>query len=278
MGSLIAVTGSTGYVGGAVTRLLRDGGARLRLVVRDPARAPTGAGEVVRAPFGDRTAATDALSGAEVLFMVSASESRDRLDQHWTFVDAAASAGVRHVVYTSFLGAAADATFTFARDHWATEEQLRASGMTWTFLRDSFYLDFLPMMAGEDGVIRGPAGDGRVAAVARDDVARSAAAVLQDPTAHTGVTYDLTGPEAMSLAQVAATITDVTGRSTRYEEETVEQAYASRAEYGVEDWQVDGWVSTYTAIAAGEVDVVSGDVERLTGNAPVSLAELLRQE
>ena len=94
--------------------------------------------------------------------MVSAAESADRLDQHRTFIDAAAEAGVRHIVYTSFLGAAPDATFTLARDHWVTEEHIRASGLAFTFLRDSFYLDFLPALAGEDGVIRGPAGDGLV--------------------------------------------------------------------------------------------------------------------
>jgi uncharacterized protein YbjT (DUF2867 family) len=111
------------------------------------------------AGYGDRDAAAAALHGVDVLFMVSASESADRREQHRTFVDAAAAAGVRHVVYTSFLGAAPDATFTLARDHWATEEHLRASGMAFTFLRDSLYLDFLPALAGPDGVIRGPAGD-----------------------------------------------------------------------------------------------------------------------
>jgi len=160
---LIAITGATGHIGRIVTDLLSSAGARTRLVVRDPNRAPTGSADVKQATYGDREAATTALQGADVLFMVSAAESADRLEQHRTFIDAAAAAGVRHVVYTSFLGAAPDATFTLARDHWATEEHLRASGMRWTFLRDSFYLDFLPTLAGDDGVIRGPAGDGSVA-------------------------------------------------------------------------------------------------------------------
>ena len=95
-------------------------------------------------------------------------------------MDAAAEAGVRHVVYTSFHGAAADSTFTLGRDHFNTEEHIRAPAIGSTCLRDNFYLDFLPEMAGEDGVIRGPAGDGLVAAVSRDDVAACAAAVLAD--------------------------------------------------------------------------------------------------
>lgn len=165
--------------------------------------------------------------------------------------------------------------FTLARDHWATEQHLRDSGMAWTFLRDSFYLDFLPDLAGADGVIRGPADDGRVAAVARADVARCAAAVLTNPGRHAGATHELTGPAALSLAEAARTISEVTGRGTRYLAETVEQAYASRSHYGAPEWQLDAWVSTYLAIAAGELAAVTDTVERLTGRAPVGLAELL---
>ena len=138
--------------------------------------------------------------------MVSGAEAADRLDQHRRFVDAAADAGVQHVVYTSFHGAAPDCTFTLGRDHYATEQHLRASGMSWTFLRDNFYLDVFPYFVGEDGVLRGPGGNGRVAAVARADVARVALAVLADPDAHRGATYDLTGPEALTLAEIGETI------------------------------------------------------------------------
>jgi len=274
---LIAITGATGHIGRIVTDRLTSSGARTRLVVREPNRAPTGSTDVRQATYGDRDAAVRALQGADVLFMVSAAESAVRLDQHRTFVDAAATAGVRHVVYTSFLGAAPDATFTLARDHWATEEHLRASGMRWTFLRDSFYLDFLPTLAGDDGVIRGPAGGGRVGAVARSDVARSAAAVLAEPDVHAGRIYDLTGPEALSLAEVARTITEITGRATTYQVETIEEAYASREPYGVPDWQLDAWVSTYTTIADGGLALVTDAVEHLTGTPPLTLTDLLKQ-
>lgn len=274
---LIAITGATGHIGRTVTDLLTAAGARTRLVVRDPRRVTTESADVKQAAYGDREAAISALRGADVLFMVSAAESADRLEQHRTFIDAAVAAGVRHVVYTSFLGAAPDATFTLARDHWATEEHLRASGMRWTFLRDSFYLDFLPSLAGNDGVIRGPAGDGQVGSVARVDVARSAAAVLAEPDAHAGHTYDLTGPHALTLAQVARTITELTGRATTYQQETIEQAYASRRPSGVPNWQLDAWVSTYTAIAAGDLALVTDTVERLTGAAPLNLTELLTE-
>jgi uncharacterized protein YbjT (DUF2867 family) len=175
----------------------------------------------------------------------------------------------------SFFGAAPDATFTLARDHAATEEHLRGSGLAWTFLRDNLYLEFMDHMVGDDGVIRGPAGDGRAAVVSHDDIARVAVAVLLDPVSHAGATYDLTGPESLTFAEMAETITEVTGREVRFHDETLEEAYASRAVYGAPDWQVDAWVSTYSAVAAGEFDGVSGDVERLTGRRPISLRQHL---
>nr|WP_151082780.1 NAD(P)H-binding protein [Nocardioides cynanchi] len=272
----LAVTGATGAVGGLVARLLADRGIEQRLLVRDPARAPALDGAVTAVcEYADPDAARAALEGVTTLLMVSASESADRLDQHRAFVDAAAAAGVAHVVYTSFAGAAADCTFTLGRDHYATEQHLRASGMRHTFLRDNFYLDFLPLMVGEDGVIRGPAGRGRVAAVARADVARVAAAVLTDPGSHRDTTYTLTGPEALTLADAARTIHEVTGRDVTFHDETVEEAYASRRRWDAPPWQYDAWVSTYTAIRAGEVEDVFDDVQAVTGRRPVSLRELL---
>lgn len=276
----VAVTGSTGLLGGRVARRLATAGLAQRLLVRDPARAPRLPGaEVVRAEFATGAGALDelraALHGADVVLMVSASETLDRIDRHRAFIDAAVAARVGHLVYTSFYGAAAEATFTLARDHWATEEHLKRSGLPYTILRDSLYLDFLPAMVGEDGVIRGPAGDGRAAAVAQDDIADVAVAVLRDPAAHTGTTYDLTGPEALTLAEAAQIISEVTGRAVTYHPETIDEAYASRARYGAPRWQVDAWVSTYTAMAAGELAGVSDAVATITGHPAMSLAELL---
>jgi NAD(P)H dehydrogenase (quinone) len=273
----LAVTGSTGAVGGVVARELAARGVPQRLLVRSPDRAPSlDRAAVAVCSYGDSTAARVALDGVTTLLMVSAAENADRLAEHRTFVDAASDAGVRHVVYTSFAGAAPDCTFTLGRDHWATEEHIRARGLTYTFLRDNFYLDFLPEMTGEDGVIRGPAGDGRMAGVARADVARSAVAVLLDPPAHADTTYTMTGPEALTMAEAAAILSEETGRDVSFHDETIEEAYASRRRWDAPQWQYDAWVSTYTAIKAAEVAEVTDDVRRLSGRAPLGLRDLLR--
>jgi uncharacterized protein YbjT (DUF2867 family) len=259
-----------------VAHRLADAGVAQRLIVRDPTRAPRlDAADVVQAEYGDGAAARRALDGVTTLFMVSGAEAPDRVDRHRTFVDAAVAAGVEHLVYVSFYGAAPGATFTLARHHWATEEHIKAAGLRWTFLRDNLYMDFVPALVDADGTLRGPAGDGRVAAVAQDDIADVAAAVLGRPSAHEGTTYDLTGPEALSLAEVAEALSRATGRAVSYISETVGEAYASRAKYGAPDWQVDSWVSTYTAIAAGELSGVSDVVDRIAGHAPTSLDALL---
>jgi uncharacterized protein YbjT (DUF2867 family) len=261
-----------------VARQLSEVGQAQRLLVRDAGRAPEleGAAPLVFS-YADAVLSATALAGVRVLLMVSAAEAEDRLQQHYSFIDAAAAAGVQHVVYTSFYGAAPDSVFTLGRDHYATEARIRASGMDFTFLRDNFYLDFLPLLTGEGGVIRGPAGNGVVSAVAREDIARCAVAVLRDPALHVGTTYNLTGPEEITLARAAEVLTAGTGRSITYHPETVEEAYASRASYGAPPWQVDAWVSTYTAIAAGELAGLSPDVHGLTGRDPLSLAEFLAQ-
>ncbi len=272
----LAVTGVTGAVGGLVARALADVGVPLRLLARTPSRVPALPGCVVLpSSYGDGEPSVAALRGVDTLLMVSAAEHEDRLGQHRAFVRAAAEAGVSHVVYTSFAAAAEDAVFTLGRDHWATERAIVDAGLAHTFLRDSFYLDFLPETVGQDGVIRGPAGDGRVAAVARADVARVATAVLLDPGSHRDASYELTGPEALSFADVAEQVSAAQGRPVTYYPETLEEAYASRAPYGAPPWMVEAWVSTYTAIATGQLAQVTDHVERVTGRAPLSLRQLL---
>ncbi len=275
----IAVSGATGHLGGRVARRLAASGTQQRLLVRDPARAPQLPGaEVAQATYADTGAVGRSLSGVATVLMVSASETADRVDQHYAFIDAAAAVGVQHLVYVSFFGAAPEATFTLARDHWATEEHIRASSLPFTFLRDNLYADFLPSMVGPDGVLRGPAGQGRAAVVAQDDIADVATAVLRDPGPHAGATHNLTGPQALTLDDVAAALATVTGKAVSYHPETVEEAYRSRASYGAPQWQVDAWVSTYTAFAAGELDGVDDAVPRLTGHSATSLGDLLRSQ
>lgn len=280
MGALIAVTGATGAVGSRVARGLAERGARQRLVVRDAARAPQLEDAEVRAVAGgyaDGEGMRAALAGADTLLLIPAAEALDRIAQHTTAVDAAVAAGVRRIVYLSFVDATPDSTFTLGRDHWATEEHIRASGVPFTFPRMNLYMDFIPSMVGADGVIRGPAGDGRLAAILRDDVAAAIVALLTSD-GHDGASYDLTGREAFTLGEAAALMSELTGKAIAFEDETEAQAYASRAGFGAPDWEVRGWVTSYQAIADGSLAAVSPAVRELTGRDPMTLAEYLRAQ
>ena len=275
---MIAVTGATGLLGGRVAALLSQRGVPIRMIVRDPARAPAlpGAEVAIAAGYHDTDEMAAALRGAQTLLLVSGRESPTRLEEHKSAVDAAARARVQRIVYTSFANASADTAFILGRQHYHTEEHIRASGLQFTFQRDNFYLDFVPFFTNAEGVIAAPAGDGAAAFVARDDVADVAAAVLTEP-GHEDKIYPLTGREALTLDRAAALLSDAIGHEIGYRPETIEQAYASRADYGAPDWEVDGWVTSYVAIARGEMDEVTDWVERLAGHPPIELRDLLER-
>jgi uncharacterized protein YbjT (DUF2867 family) len=288
MTRLIAVTGATGALGSRVARRVAgaaaDAGARVRLVVRDPARAPQLPGtEVTAFPGGyaDGPGFTEALRGVHTLYLVSAAEAEDRLEQHRTAVRAAAEAGVARIVYTSFLGASPDAVFTLVRQHWATEQAIAGTGVRHTFLRHSMYADFVPFFAvreGDRAVIAAPAGEGRTGFVSRDDCADVGAAVLLDDSGRfDGQVLDVTGPEALTMAGAAAVLAEVTGRPAEFRDQTLEEAWATRRPSGHPDWEVEGWVTSYLAVRDGELATVSDVVERVTGHPPLTVAEHLRR-
>ena len=288
MTRVIAVTGATGALGSRVAERVAAGAAgadaRLRLVVRDAARAPELPGaEVTEFPGGyaDGQGFAAALDGVHTLYLVSAAEAEDRLQQHLTAVRAAAAAGVQRIVYTSFVGAGEpDPVFTLVRHHGATERAIAETGVRFTALRHSMYADFVPFFAvreGDGAVIAAPAGEGRASFVSRDDCADVGAAVLLDDSGtFDGQALDVTGPEALSLAEAAAVLTEVTGLPARFEDQTVEQAWATRRPSGHPDWEVEGWVTSYLAIAAGELATVSDVVPRVTGHPARTVAEHLR--
>jgi len=285
MTRVIGVTGATGALGRRVVdRLAAAGAAPLRLVVRDADRAPQVPGaEVVTNPGGysDPAGLQAALTGVDTLYLVSAAEAENRLEQHFAAVDAAVAAGVRRIVYTSFLGASPDAVFTLVRQHAATEDRIRASGVRHTFLRHSMYADFVPFFATpEDGgaVIAAPAGDGRTSFVSRDDLADVAvAALLRQDTDLDGQALEVTGPEALTMTEAADVLSEVIGRPVTYRDQTVEEAWATRRPSGHPDWEIEGWVTSYLAIAAGELATVTDVVPALTGHPAVSVAEHLRR-
>src|SRR3954471_639895 len=233
MTRVIAVTGATGALGARVADRVLAGAAAedatVRLVVRDATRAPRLPGAAVTefaGGYADGEGFRDALAGAHTLYLVSAAEAKDRLQQHLTAVGAAAAAGVQRIVYTSFVGAGRpDPVFTLVGHHHATEQAIAATGLRWTALRHSMYADFVPFFAvpeGNGAVIAAPAGNGRASFVSRDDCAAvDAAVVLDDSGAFDGQALDVTGPEALSMDDAATVLAEILGRPVEYRDQTV---------------------------------------------------------
>jgi len=268
----ILVTGANGHVGGRIAQLLVARGASVRRLARDPARAPVLDGAaVVAGDYAVPDTLTAAMRGVDTVFLTSASgPPMRRAALHGNVIDAAVRAGVGRVVYLSFQSASATSPFPYSADHLLTEAHLKQSGLAFTILRDSFYLDLLPDLIDETGTIRGPAGDGKVAWVAREDVSRTAAAVLVED-GHAGRTYDVTGPEAFGLAEAAARLSAVTGREIHYVNETPEAGRAWRAASGAADWEIEVWVGSYMAMASDELAACAPTVLQLTGRDPYTL-------
>jgi NAD(P)H dehydrogenase (quinone) len=274
---LLAVTQAAGALGRRVAAGLARLGVAQRLIVGDRERAPRLAGvEVTEASYHDTDGMRRALTGAQTLFLVSAEESPDYMEQHVAAVDAAVDAGVERIVFVSALSAAANATFKSARDDFHTEEHARTTGLPCTFLRPSLYFDLLPDLCSANGVMANGARDGRVACVSHDDVADVALVVLTEDD-HDGRTYDVTGPVAQSMAEIAQELARATGRPVSYSARTPEEEGSSLSGSGAADWQIETAVSRSAAIAAGEMDVVSDTVARLTGHDSQTFSDYLRQ-
>jgi uncharacterized protein YbjT (DUF2867 family) len=192
--------------------------------------------------------------------------------QHRNAFEAAARARVQHIVYLSLQGAGEDSKYPFSRDHFLSEQFLALTGVPHILLRDSFYID---MFLNEDkfdaaGIVRGPAGRGRGAFVSREDVARTAAAVLRT---HPEGTYDVTGPEALTLTDIAARLSALTGRQLRFEDEPADTMRVRLRSRSLEPWQIELSTGWFEAIAAGELQDVSDTVRRFTGTEPMNIEE-----
>ncbi|MFJ5206553.1 SDR family oxidoreductase [Streptomyces nigra] len=282
---MIIVTGATGKLGRRVVeRLLeRVPADRVGVSVRDPGKAQDLADRGVRVrqgDFDDPASLVHAFEGAEQLLLVSLDRAgEDCVAGHRIAVDAAVKADVGRILYTSQMGAAHDSRFQPCRDHAATEDLLRATGLPWTALRNGFYassaLQFLEA-ARRTGDIALPA-DGPVAWTGHDDLAEATAAILTGEARFDGPTPPLTGAAALDLDTIAEIASRVTGRPfTR----TVVPDDAYREQilaHGAPSHLADLLLSIFAAARNGEFTAVDPTLAGLIGRAPVPFEALLER-
>jgi len=210
----------------------------------------------VSGDYGNVESLDRAFTGVSSAFIVSGyAEPGKRAKLHRNAFHAAQRAGVRYLIYLSTLGASPESRFPMSRDHYESEQFLKATGMPHTILRDSFYSELAVQMFNEEGVMKGPGGQGKVSWVGREEIAEAAAKLLASDKPLLG-TFQMTGPSALSLSETAALLSSLRQRTLRYEDEPVDAAKKWRSKLGVPAWEVDTWVGSYEAIAAGEFETV----------------------
>jgi len=293
--SRIAVTGASGRYGRLATaKLIAQGRARdLILITRTPPKLADCAQAGCEVRYGDfdkPATLRAAVSGADKLLLISGTRVGARVRQHQAAVDAAAVAGVRHIVYTSFVNVDPANPAIVANDHRETESLVRASGLAFTFLRDAHYADAMILSAGPGFIASGvwltSTHGGREAMVWREDCVDCAVAVLTQD-GHENRTYPITGPNRENFAEVAAMLGDVTGRPIRVIETDDAGMYAHFDALGiprkpVDDqtvagipWNSDDMVSFERSIREGFLDICTDDVQRLTGRRARSVRALI---
>ncbi len=285
----INVMAATGQLGRKVVEALLDQGAAPGEVIAS-ARTPTKADDLAargvtvrRADYEDRDTMRAAFAGTDVLALIpSTAPVEPRILQHHDALEAAREAGVQRVVFSSLSTAAFPASrFLVTPFLLYAESRLRLSGLDWTILRNGMYLDpiagWTPELV-EMGQLPYPVKQGRTAYICRDDLARATAAACLN-SEHAGQIYELTGPEALSMPDLAAAVTRASGHRVRFDSVT-EDAYAEVCRQGneyVPEYLIDILISLYRAVDNHEFETVTDHVERLTGTPPEAAEDYLRR-
>lgn len=286
--SKILITGATGQFGKAsVEFLLKKGSSQneISVLVRDENKASDLKEKgvtVVIGDYNDYHSLLNAFHGIDTLLFVSSNDMVKRIAQHKNVVNAAKETGVKHVIYTSAMhdSKVEKSAIAFVHDvHLKTEKWLKESGLSYTFLRNVLYMDLIPFYIGdkvlETNTIYFPAGNGKAAVALRSDIAEAAANILTTG-GHSGRSYNIANVEAYSYQDVAAIISEITGKTINYYSPTPEEYSKTLVKAGVPSEYIGFLAGFALAQARGEFDVTSNDLEKLLGRKPTTLKTYLK--
>ena len=285
---MIFISGATGQLGTAVINALLERGTPPAQIVAGSRKPEAAAAFATRgiqvrtADYADPASLVAAYQGIEVLYLVSGDAPIEiRSAQHRNAIAAAVKAGVKRVVYTSFVDTAEDSPFGFARIHADTERALAKSGLETTILRHGVYADILPAFVNgfaERGAIASPNAQGKAAFIARADLAAAAAVVLS-AREHAGKTYTLTGPSALNMAGIAALLAARSGKPVAYQVMPAADYAAMLVQAtGMPDWLAEALAGMFVAMDRGGYDHQSGDFARLLGRDALPVEAVLAEQ
>jgi uncharacterized protein YbjT (DUF2867 family) len=276
---MIIVTGATGNIGAPLVKELVASGQHVRAFVTDPAKAKQKLGdqvELAKGNLADPTSLDAAMKGATKVFLLAPPGPDLPFDGN--VVAAAKKAGVGHLVKLSVAGAQYDAT-AFGKWHRAGEKKVEASGIPWTFLRPVGFMDNAFMWAAtvkSQGVIYQPMGDGKMACIDVRDIAAVAAKCLTT-SGHANQAYDLTGPEALSMADQAKQLGDAIGKPVKYVDVPDSAAKEGMVAGGFPAIMADAMLEFTGMVRAGQAAMVSDAVKKITGTPGRTFAAWCRE-
>lgn len=267
----IAITGATGQLGRLViqTLLTKTAAENIVALVRDEQKAQDLKNQGIELRhfnYDQAETLVPALIGIDKLLLISANEIGRRTPQHKAIIDAAKQANVQYIAYTSLLNADTN-PLGLAQEHRETEQFIRESGLSFTFLRNNWYSEnYLANVqhTAESGVLYGSAADGKISSASRQDYAEAAAHVLST-AGHENKTYELAGSESYTLTNLAAYIAQAANKPVIYQNISAEDYYRALNDAGLPSALIDVIVDADIHAAQGAMYSQSHDLEHLIG-------------
>lgn len=282
---MILITGATGQLGGIVVEnvLKKIPANQVAVLVRDENKAADLKAKGLESRVGsyhDAASLAAAMSGIDKVLLISSNDFNDRLGQHKNVIDAAKNAGVKHILYTgvTMKNINASPLKPLLADHYQTEDYIKESGLTYTFLQNSLYFEVVPMFVGANVLETGiffPAGEGKVAFAARQDLGEATATILTTE-GHENKTYNLTGTTASSFADVSATLSEITGKTVAYTSPEPAAFEAMLKQFGLPEGIVLMSVLFAAGIQNGDFDLPSSTLEQFLGRKTTDLKTFLK--
>lgn len=277
---MILITGATGTSGVPIVKALVDRAKRVRVLTRDVAKAATLFGEdveITRGDLSDPQSIEAAMEDVERA-LLNSSPAPNLVDLQSGFIEAARNAGVKHIVKFSAAGADAKSTSTFLKLHGEVEDKLRSSGLKWTMLRPTFFMQNFFAMAGmiKAGTIYQPAGEGRAPYVDVRDIAAVAAVTLAEP-GHEGKVYEITGPQSLTYHDIAQMFTNLTDHHVTYQNVTFEDAKKAMTQMGISEWLANGINELSQGLQEGIFANVTKIVREVGKKEPTTLVQFIQE-
>ena len=277
---MILLSGATGRVGVAASRILDEANIPFRVLVRDADKFTFKKSENIEVVCGDLENPADvelAMQGVTKALLLM-SNNPGQFEIETSFAESAESAGVQHLVKVSSMEASPTTTAVLPALHYQSEQNIQSLDLSWTFLRPNFYMQNMLMYSAsisKAGVFALPLGESKTAMIDARDVGAVVAAVLME-SGHENKIYQLTGPELISFNEVAQRMSSALDKPVSYKQQTPDEYRAVLASFIYSKWQLDAVCELFEEIAAGSLETLTSDATKILAREPISIEEFTR--